>query len=356
MDKKVRFATIGTSGICEQFLQALPLSEEGTYVGAYSRDRAHARAFGEPHGARLFFDDLSTLATSPEVDAVYVASPNALHAPQALELIARGKHVLVEKSLASNEREAQDVFDAARTAGVVAMEAIRNLYVPTFDAIERTLGELGRVRQATLRFAKVTSRMARLAAGERLNIFDPRMSAGALMDIGVYCVEPAVALFGVPQTVRALGVTAAVPGEPEGSAYATIDLAGEVLLGYGDKIVSISYGKAADDMLSSQVAGEKATLVWDQTSCPVNLRVHEHEDKGMVFRVGAEELRPLEVEVPERDMVCEIDAFVGAVRGDAAALARRERFEGVTLGSLHVMDEVRRQVGVRFPADERAEA
>ena len=348
----VRFATIGTSGICERFLEALAEAEGVEYVAAYSRDLERARAFGEPRGARLFFDDLGELASCDEVDAVYIASPNAAHVPQALAMIAGGKHVLVEKSLASNEREARAVFDAARERGVVVLEAMRNLHVPTFAAIERAVREeLGAVRLATLRFSKVTSRMARLRAGVRLNVFDPALAGGALMDIGVYCVEPAVALFGRPETVRALAVTSPVPGCAEGDPCDTCDLAGEALLGYGDKIVSLSYGKMSDDVLPSQVEGEEATLAWDQTSCPVNPRVYDHEDKGLIFRVEQTPFRPIEVDVPDNDMVCEIDDFVAAVAGDPVACAARDRFEGVTLDSLAVMDEIRRQVGVRFPAD-----
>ena len=58
-------------------------------------------------------------------------------------------------------------------------------------------------------------------------------------------------------------------------------------------------------------------------------------------------------ELPERDMACEILDFVSAVRGEGGALAARERFETVTVDSLAVMDEIRRQGGVSFPADAR---
>lgn len=347
----VRFATIGTSGICEQFCLALAEAPGAELVACHSRDRVRAEEFGARFGARVFFDSLGDLAASDEVDAVYIASPNALHARQALEMIAAGKHVLVEKALASNEREAREVFDAARERGVVALEALRTLHVPSFAAIERVVGsDLGQVRLATLRFAKVSSRVERLRAGERANIFDPVMAAGALMDIGVYCVEPAVALFGRPDSVLAVGVTAPVPGA-EGEPCDTIDLAGEALLRYSDKVVSISYGKICDDVLPSQVEGERGTLVWDATSCPVNLRLHVPEGGGQVFRMGEAQMTPIPSDVPERDMVCEIADFVGAVGGDEGALAVRERCERVTLDSLHVMDEIRRQLGVRFPAD-----
>ena len=108
----------------------------------------------------------------------------------------------------------------------------------------------------------------------------------------------------------------------------------------------------SDDLLPSQVEGEEGTLIWDQTSCPVNPCVHMHEDKGLIFRVEGMETRPIPVEVPDNDMVCEIDDFTAAVRGDDAALAACARFERVTVDSLAVMDEIRRQVGVRFPADD----
>lgn len=348
----VRIATIGTSGICEQFCQAVADVDGAEVVASYSRDLDRARSFGARFGATSFFDSLSDLARSPEVDAVYVASPNGAHVAQALEMVSGGKHVLVEKALAPNEREARRVFDAARSAGVVAMEALRTLHVPSFRRIEQIVSsDLGQVRLATLRFAKVTSRIARLRAGERINIFDPALAGGALMDIGVYCVEPAVALFDRPVEVRALGVTAPVPScEPE-DPCATIDLAGEALLGYGDKVVQVSYGKVCDDVLSSQVEGEGGTLVWDATSCPVNLRLHRPKMSGQVFRVGEASLEPVPVDVPERDMACEITDFVSAVRGEGEGVALRERCERITLDSLAVMDEIRRQIGVVFPAD-----
>ena len=348
----VRFATIGTSGICEQFCLAVEEVEGAEVAASYSRDLARAREFGGRFGATAFFDSLEELARYDGIDAVYIASPNALHVPQALAMVGAGRHVLVEKALAPTERLARGVFEAAREAGVVAMEAMRPLHVPSFHAIERIVaGGLGRVRLATLRFSKVSSRVGRLRAGERVNIFDPRLAAGALMDIGVYCVEPAVALFGAPESVRALAVTAPVPGCAPDDPCSVIDLAGEALLGYGDKIVQLSYGKVCDDALPYQVEGEEGSLLWDAVSCPVNLRLHRPEGGAQVFRMGTASTEEVDAEVPERDMACEIADFVSAVRGEAEGLAVRERCERVTLSSLAVMDEIRRQVGVVFPED-----
>ena len=84
-----------------------------------------------------------------------------------------------------------------------------------------------------------------------------------------------------------------------------IDLAGSISLGYPEAAVALSYGKLSDDQLSCQVQGEKATLVWDHVEAPENLRVFDHEDKGMVFRQEAREGRPVEVApCPANDMAC----------------------------------------------------
>ena len=92
----VRFATIGTSKICERFLDALSGEPRAALAGCYSRSGQKAREFADAHGAGLAFDSLEELAVCPEVDAVYVSSPNALHVSQAKALVAAGKHVLVE--------------------------------------------------------------------------------------------------------------------------------------------------------------------------------------------------------------------------------------------------------------------
>lgn len=343
----LRFATIGTSGICERFCEALGKVEGAELVACYSRSLEKARSFGESRGATLYFDDLGEIASSDAVDAVYIASPNSLHAEQARLMVEGGKHVLVEKSFASNAREAKAVFDAAAEQGVVAMEAMRNLHTPGFAAVQSSMAELGQVRLADFSFSKVTSRISRFRAGERVNIFDPAMSAGALMDIGVYCVAPAVALFGAPERVAAVASTSAVSGCSEDDPCATIDLAGVIALGYADKSVSLTYGKLSDDQLACQIQGEGATLVFDKVYCPSNLRIFDHVDKGLVFTVDKVESRAVPTSTPENDMVCELEDFLGAVAGSGVDA----RFREITLATLSVMDEVRRQVGVRFPAD-----
>lgn len=154
----IRIATIGTSGITACMLGALSNVEGAVFVGTLSRDRQRAAAFTSEHGGTTPFTSLDELAASDEVDAVYIGSPNALHHDQALACIAGGKHVIVEKPFCANRREAAEVFEAARDAGVVALEAMRPLHDPAFHAIKDALPQIGAIRRATLRFGKYSSR------------------------------------------------------------------------------------------------------------------------------------------------------------------------------------------------------
>ena len=198
----MRFATIGTSDICRRFIDALKQVDGASYELAYSRTPERAQAYAQEQGAERSCSSLEDLAADPDVDAVYIASPNALHTDQAKLMLSHGKHVFVEKSFAANARLAREVFDLAESQGLVAMEAMRNIHAPGFKKIAQVVSEdLGQVRAASFGFAKITSRIERLRAGERLNVFDPQMASGALMDMGVYTVEPTVALWGRPQRV-----------------------------------------------------------------------------------------------------------------------------------------------------------
>src|SRR5919108_3608943 len=121
----LRLATVGTSAIVHRALAAVAAVPGIDHVAAYSRDPGRARAL-LPRDDGLAVSDLRALADSPAVDAVYIASPNALHARQAALLLEAGKHVLVEKSATSTAAEFARLREIAGRTGAVLMEAARN--------------------------------------------------------------------------------------------------------------------------------------------------------------------------------------------------------------------------------------
>lgn len=349
---KLRVATIGTGIVVDWFLDAVSHNDDVELVGAYSRSLEKATSWGTPRGARLFFDDLNELAACPDVDAVYIASPNALHMPYAQIMLAAGKHVIAEKPIASNRNEALEAFAIAHEHDVVLMEAMRNIHGPDFAAIRDAIPMLGEVRAATFRFSKVSSRVPALMAGKMTNTFNPAMSGGGLMDIGVYCVSAMVALWGEPKRVAAMGTTfdvTTIGGDPR---WPDVELGGEAICDYGDFVVNLSWGKVGDNHIPSQIMGTEATLVIDSISTPKHIEIVRPAQVDGGYGSGAGEATLLGFPMDGGLMTAEVADFVRACSLTDEGRALAKRFEQVSLDELSVMDDIREQIGALFPADE----
>ena len=345
----IRFASIGTSHIADVFLDAVsPLPEDIAYVGCYSRSLEKAQEFGSAHGAHLFFDDLDKLGACEEIDAVYIASPNTLHYEQALRLLRAGKHVLLEKPFCPTYKEGLEVFQVAHESGVQIMEGLRSIHDPGFGVVRDTMKSIGTTRSATIRFSKFSGRWELLQSGQTPSCFDPRRAGGSLLDIGIYTVEFAIGLFGAPDTVQATGVLVDVPGIDTALPYHQIDVSGQALLGYKDKVVNLSWGKTSDNHIPSQIEGEKGTILITTESDPraVSLVIPKPITGAWGMGEGVE--HPLDVEDAPNNIACELKDFVAGLRGQDAEIMSIEESERVTLESLRVMDQIREQIGVIF--------
>lgn len=348
--ERVRFAVIGTSSISESFLDAVSSSDEAVYVGSMSRDAERAARVSARFGGTRAFTTVAEVAACDEVDAVYIASPNALHAEQALACIRAGKHLLVEKPICANAAQARMLFEAGRAAGVVVMEAMRSVHDPAYEVLRAALPRIGRVRRASLRFGKYSSRYDEVLAGRQTNIFDARMATGALMDIGVYCVEACVALFGEPEAIACEAVR--IAGEDCATTGGVIDGAGTILARYPGMVAELAYSKITTDLLPCQIEGELGTITYGGVSVPLEgtLTVRGQACGGASrpgqFTVG-DVCEPLPFAPCDNNMCYELQDFVACVRGEREA----DEFERITCASLSIMDEARRQAGIAFPAD-----
>lgn len=172
-----------------------------TVVAVASRSAERAAAFASRHGIPRSYDAYEQLVADPEVDIVYVAPPHTEHARLAMLAIAAGKHVLIEKPLATSEAEAHTVLEAARAAGVFAMEALWTRFLPQTTIIRRLLddGVLGDLRLASADFGEV------FGYDPSSRAFDPALGGGALLDIGIYSLWWTTFALGTPTDVVARG-------------------------------------------------------------------------------------------------------------------------------------------------------
>ncbi|ELV7527703.1 Gfo/Idh/MocA family oxidoreductase [Edwardsiella ictaluri] len=323
----IRLAIIGTNWITQRFVDAALACGQYRLSAVYSRRLEQAADFSAPYGTVHCFDSLEALACSPEVDAVYIASPNALHCAQTLLMLRHGKHVICEKPLASTHAEAQRAFDCARANGVVLFEAFKTAYLPNFDVIRSALPHLGRLRKAFLNYCQYSSRYPRYLNGENPNTFNLAFSNGSIMDIGFYCLASGVALFGEPQRVSAGAVL----------LDSGVDAHGHVAMHYPGLEVVLFHSKVSDSALPSEIQGEEGSLVIEHLS--------QCQRVTLIPRGGAAQ----EIGVIQRENTMEYEAqafarLIGEGRVTHAGVAR-------TLTTVRLLDEIRRQTGVVFPAD-----
>jgi predicted dehydrogenase len=195
----LRWGVVGTGGIAAKFVADLSLLPDAEVVAVGSRSADGAENFGDRFRIDRRHASYADLVADPEIDAVYVATPHPFHAEHALQAIAAGKPVLVEKPFAMNACEARRVVEAARAAGVFCMEAMWTRFLPHMIRLRELLAEgtLGEI------LALSADQGMRFTPDPDHRLFAPELGGGALLDLGIYPFSFASMVLGVPETVRA---------------------------------------------------------------------------------------------------------------------------------------------------------
>jgi predicted dehydrogenase len=202
-----RWGLLGPGGIAEDWVSTVHRHTDQRVVAVASRSADRSRAFASRHGIPRHYEGYDALLHDPDVDVVYIAAPHAQHHPLALATIAAGKHVLIEKPIALNTAQAEEIANAVRAAGVFAMEAMWSRFLPQSHLVAQLLadGELGDVRLAT---AHLGWQWQYDPADRK---FDPAAGGGVMIDAGVYSLWFAHSVLGAATTVTARG-SLAPPG------------------------------------------------------------------------------------------------------------------------------------------------
>ncbi|WP_411170054.1 Gfo/Idh/MocA family protein [Clostridium sp. MB05] len=326
----INIGVIGTNFITE-WLIAGGREVEGVKISAvYSRTEEKAKEFAEKFNIENVFTNLEEMAKSDLLDAVYIASPNAMHAKQAILFLNNKKHVLCEKAFASNTKEVNEMINAAKENDVVLMEAMKTTLLPNFRVIKDNLHKIGKVRKYFASFCQYSSRYDKYKAGEILNAFKRELSNGALMDIGVYCIAPMVNLFGKPKTIKANGIMLKTGVDGEGS----------IVFGYDDMEGVVIYSKISNSYLPSEIQGEEGSIIID--------KINSFENIKIVYRDGREE--NLSLEHKEANMCYEVEEFANLIRNNE----KESKINSLKVSKdvIEVIEEARKQIGIEYPADE----
>lgn len=326
---KIRFGVIGTNSITDKVLAGASFDSRFELAAVYSRTQEKADEFAAKYGTAHTFTSLEDMAASDCIDAVYIASPNSLHAAQSILFMQQGKHVLCEKPLASNSRELRSMIEAARKYNVVLMEAMKPTLTPNFGAISDNMDKVGVVRRYFSCYCQYSSRYDKLKEGVVLNAFKPELSNGAAMDLGVYTIYPMVVLFGRPSKIDATGLKLATG----------VDGQGAVNFEYQGMNATILYSKIADSSLPTEIQGEDATITAD--------RINIIGKVSLKYRNGA--TTDLTIPATMHEYYYEVAEFIDLI--ESGKTESEINSHENSLITIEIVDEIRRQLGVKYPAD-----
>ncbi|WP_044749166.1 Gfo/Idh/MocA family protein [Bacillus alveayuensis] len=325
----IKFATIGTNWITEEFIKAAKEIPDFSLKAVYSRTEEKAKQFAAKVGAAQTFTSLEELANSEDIDAVYIASPNSFHAEQAILLMNHGKHVLCEKPLASNTAEVQAMIEAAKQNSVVLMEAMKTTLLPNFQAIRNHIHKIGKVRRYFASYCQYSSRYDAYKQGIVLNAFNPAFSNGALMDIGVYCLYPMVVLFGKPLRIKAssMMLESGVDGE------------GSIILDYGDMDAVVMYSKITNSYVPAEIQGEEGSIILDTIHTPQKVEIRYRDGR-------IEDITEAQLHHP---MYYETKEFIELIQNEKRESEINSHYHSLT--TIEIIEAARKQTGIVFPAD-----
>lgn len=323
---KLKIGVIGTNFVADWLCECAAASGDVTVTAVYSRTAEKGQTFADKHGIPTVMTDREAFFSS-DIDAVYIANPNALHDETAEAAMAHGKHVLVEKPAGLSAAQFGQMEETARRHGVVLMEAMRPGHDPAASVVRDALSEIGTIRRAVFDYCQYSSRYDAYKAGTILNAFDPSLGNAALMDIGCYAVHVCVMLFGRPTAITSRSVMLSNGMEGMGTA----------LLDYPSMQAEIVYSKIADSVTPSVILGENGAITIE--------RISQFERVTLERRKG--EKTVLVEPRPENNMIYELADFAACIRGEQSD----EPYRRNTRLTLEVMDEIRRQNGIVFPTE-----
>lgn len=338
--EKVRFGVTGTNFITDWLIAGARQDCRFELSAVCSRTRDRAEAFASKYGIPHIFTSLEEMAESDVVDAVYIATPNFRHADQSILCMSRGKHVLCEKPMASNAAEVQMMADASEKYGVTLMEAMKSTLTPNFRALVENIGRAGKIRRYFSSYCQYSSRYDSFMDGNPVNTFNPAFSNGSVMDIGVYTIYPMVVLFGAPAEIKASATLLSSGTDGQGTAMFRYEAGMEA---------SVLYSKISDSYLPSEIQGEKGTVTIDHISRMKRLEFIPRATAAAADRRGETCVEDWSVPSEKDVYYHEVAEFIDLVlSGKRESSVNSLHNSMVTMG---IVDEIRRQTGVVFPAD-----
>ena len=324
----LRWGILGTGGIAHEFAKGLSDTPDAEILAVGSRTGDAAEDFATALGIARFYGSYAELASDPDVDVVYVATPHPFHEENAALCLKAGKHVLCEKPMTLNAAQAERLIALAREKGLFLMEGMWTRFFPLMERVRYLIssGAIGEPRMLDVDFG------FRAPFDPLQRLFNPDLGGGALLDVGVYCVALSSMIFGPPDRITGL----AHLGE------SGVDEQSAAILEHGDgRISTISIATRTATPQEAIVAGTEGRI-----------RVHPdwwRPDTLTLSRPGQED-ETIKVPYTGNGFPHEAAEVMRCIRSGAHESDVMPLQE--TLSIARTMDELRRQYGLVYPGEQ----
>ena len=199
MSDKIRWGILGCGRIARKFATDLKLVDDAILIAAGARSIESANAFAKDFPVAYTHGSYEELAQNENVDVIYIATPHSEHYKNTMLCLEHNKAVLCEKAFAVNLQQAKAMIDKAREKNVFLMEALWTKFLPNYRTLQSLLAEkkIGDIKSVLINFgfAPQPPVPARL--------FDPALAGGTMLDIGIYNVFMAMSVLGKPDSIKA---------------------------------------------------------------------------------------------------------------------------------------------------------
>ncbi len=325
-DQPIRWGILACGGIARKFADDLAHAKNGFLAAVSSRDITRAQEFASHYDPSVkAYGSYEEMLSSGEIDVVYIASPHGLHYEHTMMCLEAGIPVLCEKAFAINSKQVNAMIAKAREKQLFLMEALWTRFHPSIAKLQEIIasGAIGDIKHVVADFG------FKAVYDEEARWFNPHLTGGSLLDIGIYPLFISKLLLGQPLEMKATGVMA-----PSG-----VDM---------NCSISTKYASGATASLFSTFAAQTdTTCTVYGTLGKIYMHPRFHETKGMTLTIydGAETV--METERLGWGYSYEADAVqedLHAGRTENAWMSHQ--FSQELMG---LLDEIRSQIGLKYP-------
>ncbi|MBR7045144.1 MAG: Gfo/Idh/MocA family oxidoreductase [Lachnospiraceae bacterium] len=291
-----------------------------------SRNYERAREFAKEYGFKKYYGSYEEAADDPEADMVYIATPHTVHYENVKMALEKGKNVLCEKPFALNAAQAEELFALAREKKLFCQEAMWIRFLPFYEQILNVLrkGTIGEPVMLTANLGYNVGRMSRMV--------EPELGGGALLDTGVCLLNLSSMIFG-DDIIR---INSHCTYTDRG-----LDAQETVTLRYRDgKMAELTSSMTGISDRRAVICGTEGYIVIDNVSNFEGLDVYDSSYNRVVTYKRQKQKTGYEYE---------LEACARAIhKGD---LECSQMPQSQTMSIMHMLDYIRKQLGIVFPQE-----